>query len=300
MRRGGLPLAFAALAASPVAARAPAPPTGTLTLALPDPVVTVTVAGVPLRLSVALDGRGVVALNRAAVDRLPIAFAPAASAEVGRIELPGRAAPAVLSVAGRQVPAALWSFGDCCAGVDGAIDATLLPYAEVRFVRAGAAGGSERTLLLVPDEDYGLAAREPAGGRTLHVQFALDRAETLSTAAAGAILARTWGGRFDGGYAPAAVAWGVARPSRMLVFARSGDIAGFRFDRLRTRTADFAGRERLPTDPASPGDIVVRRRRAPQHGWPAVMIGRDRLGRCGEIRLQTQLKLLTLRCDFAG
>ncbi|MET0271129.1 MAG: hypothetical protein ABW173_11955, partial [Sphingomonas sp.] len=212
----GLAIMPVLLAASPadVSARRPAPPVGAITLPLPDPVVVATVAGVPLRLRVVLDGRGEVTLDRAAAARLPIPFERVPSAEVGRVEAPGTAASATLTIADKAVPAALWSFGACCEGADGAIDATLLPFAEVRLIRPGMAGGTERTVLLRRDEDGGMATRETVGGRTLAVQFAIERPETLATAAAGAILARAWGGAFAGRYAPVLVAWGISRPSR--------------------------------------------------------------------------------------
>lgn len=298
MRAAVLALIAAAPAAAP--ARRPAPPVGVITLPLPDPVVTATVAGVALRLRVVLDGRGEVALNRAAAERLPIPFEPVPSAEVGRVEVPGVAASAVLAIAGKAAPAALWSFGECCEGADGAIDAALLPFAEVRLVRPGGAGGNERTFLLRRDEDGGMAARAEAGGRAIAVQFALERPGTLATAAAGAILAKAWSGTFAGRYEPVLVAWGVSRPSRMIAFARPGALAGFRFDALRTRTGDFAGRERLPTDPPGADEILVSRRTTHQRGWPVVMIGRDRLDHCVEMRLRTRELVLAMRCDFTA
>ncbi len=297
MRRWAILLALALCTPAVALARRPAPPTGTLALPLPDPVVTATVEGVSLRLRVVLDGRNVVTLNRAAVTRLPIAFEKTASADIGRERLPGIAAPATLLIAGRPVATSLWSYGDCCDGVDGAIDAALLPYAQVRLVRDGMAGGTERTFTMRRDDDHGMSMRETVNGHILSIQFSLDRQETLATAASGAMLADAWGGRFVGGYTPVLVAWGVSRPSRILAFTRPASLAGFRVAAIRTRTADFAGQGRLPTDPATPGEILVRRKVRPQYGWPVVAIGRDRLDRCGELRLDTQMLLLTLRCD---
>ncbi|TVV75631.1 hypothetical protein [Sphingomonas solaris] len=290
------------LAAPPAVARKPPVPVGTITLDLSDPQVTVTVEGVALRLRVALDGHGTIELNRAAVARLPISFGKAASAEVGRVELPGIAVPATMMLAGKAVPVALWSYGDCCAGVDGSIDAALLPFAEIRFERAGRGGGTgdSRSYALLRDEDHGMGVRETVTGRAVLVQFALDRPETLATAAAGAIVAAAHGGRFEGDYAPVLVAWGVSRPSRVIAFARPAHLAGFRFDRLRTRTGDFAGRDQLPSDPRQPDEIVVRRRHPPQHGWAAVSIGRDRLDRCDGLLFHPATLLLTLHCDAGG
>lgn len=261
--------------------------------------MTATIAGVPLRLRVMLDGRGGVELNRAAAARLPLAFEDDEAAQVGRVPLAGITAAATLTIAGKPVPAALWSFGTCCEGADGAIDATLLPFAAVRLVRPTGATGEARTWVLRRNAEYGMAAREMVAGRAIDVRFALDRPETLATASAGAMLAKAWSGRFADGYAPVAVAWGVSRPSRTIAFASGGRLGGFRFDAVRTRTADLAGRDRLPTDPVEANEIVVTRRTARHRGAPAVAIGRDRIDACGEIALDTQSLLLTLRCDFA-
>jgi hypothetical protein len=281
-----------------MAARSLPPPTGELRLDIADPVVTVMIAGVALRLRVDLDQHDVVELDRNAVARLPLRFEAGPIDAVGRVDVPSVVAGAAFQMNGRPVAVTLSSHGPCCDGADGTIGAAALPYGLVRFVRSGGGtGGAPRTFPLAMDASHGLYLRQPLGRETLRLGFSLARGETMATAAAGAILAQAQGGRFEGGYAPVPIAFGVERPARTIAFARPVTLAGFRFDRVRTRTADYAGRRVLPREPAESGDIIVSRRQAAQREWPGVVIGRDRIDRCGEIALQPAALLLTLRCE---
>lgn len=301
-RRGWAVLALA-LAASPaeIAARskAPAPPTGELLLDMDDPVVTVKVGEAELRLRVGLGEKKLIELNPSAAARMPIKFEPGFVAQVGRETLPGIAAAAEARIDGRKFLILLSSHGrDCCAGVDGAIGVTALPYATVRFVRRGAERGREALRLAMVDSDArGLETQDAAPVR---LQFSLDQRETVATAAAGAILAKAHGGRRETGEEKVTAAFGIERPAQVIRFGKPFELAGFAFDRLTVRVADFAGRNELPRDAAEAGDIVVNRRVARQEAWPVVQIGRDRLDRCFEILFETQTAFLTLRCDFKG
>ncbi len=278
-------------------ARAPAPLVGTLDLDMADPVITIRVNDVPLRLRVDFDQRDVVELNTAAVSRLPLPFERGSTDNVGRVAISSLVAIGTFVLNGRTVAVTLSSHGDCCAGVDGAISPALLPYAEIRFHRAGPLGIT-RTFTMQRSADYGLSADQPIGPNTVRVQFSLARAESLATAAAGSIIAAAHGGRFDGGYAPTPIAFGISRPARLIAFATPVTLAGFRFDSLRTRTADFGGKHRLPRDPAEPGEILVERKVKPQAAWPAVILGRDRLDRCTDIRFRPAALGLTVTCAF--
>lgn len=281
-----------------VAARRPPPPSGELLLDAADPVISVEIAGVPLRLRVDLDRQDSVELNPAAAARLPVKWEAGYPMDVGRIRLDSRAAPAILKVEGRTVPTQLAQHGrDCCAGVDGAVGPDLLPFATVRWRRSDAPASTDSvTLPLEVSVATGLSA--PAGVDDLRLRFAFTEAETVGTAAAGATLAQLWGGSWTSAPSRVALAFGVTRPARVMAFARPGLLGGFRFDRLLVRISDFAGDEKLPTDPARPGEVVVARHLPRQHAWPAVTIGNDRLSRCAEIVYQAEPRSLTLNCAF--
>jgi hypothetical protein len=281
-------------------ARKPAPPSGELVLDLANPIVTAKIGDVPLRLMVGFEQKAVVELNPSAAKKLPVAFEPGFEADVGRTTLPGIAASAPMTIGGRTMPVLLSSHGrDCCETADGTISPLLLPYARLRFVRSGPpAALPELDFTMEESEERGLEVRQATRVAPIFVQFSLDRPDTVATSSGGAILAQAYGGHFEGGYVPTVAAFGIERPARTIVLDRPATLAGFHFDRLRTRIADFAGHYELPRDSAEQGDIVVSRRVAPQRAWPVILIGRDRLDRCTEIVFDTLTRRLTLRCAF--
>ena len=302
MRKLTMIATIVVLGVSGAQARKPAPPTGELLLDMGDPVITARLNGVALRLRVGLEQKDVIELNPDVAARLPAKFEPSFPAEVGRETLSGIAAPVQASIEGRKFLALAASHGrPCCAGVDGAIGVMLLPYATVRFRRAGEGGdGATLSFPMSTNSSRGLEAEKPVGKSSVFLQFSFERPETVATASAGAILAQAYAGEREPGSATTMVAFGVERPVQSVRFARVFTLAGFAFDRLITRTADFGGRHEFPRPAGQPDDIVVNRRIARQEAWPVVVIGRDRLDRCGEALFDTRSRLLTLRCDFAG
>lgn len=159
--------------------------------------------------------------------------------------------------------------------------------------------GRSADFVMADNDENGPQTELAAGRATIKVQFALGRVETVATASAGALLAQAHGGQLRE-TAPTIAAFGVARPTAMLAFPHPVSIAGFRFDELRVRTADFAGNAAFPADPAASGDIVIRKKIEQQRGWPVVLIGGDRLDRCSEAVFHTIEQRLTLRCAAEG
>lgn len=312
--RARWPLALAGMAAiisgaaSAPAKKSPPPPTGELLLDMDDPVIAVSIGDVPLRLRVGLEAKRLIQLNPEAAARLEarppdpaFRFEPGAEVHIGRETLKGVEAAAPVTINKREMIVTVASLGrDCCAAVDGEIGLGLLPYATIRFVRAGMADpGQSADFAIEDDDEAGPEARMRVGKADMLVQFSLNRAESVATSSAGALLAQAHGGRLTES-APTIAAFGIERPTAMLDFPGPVPIAGFRFDRLRVRTADFAGDVAFPADPAEDGDIVVQKKVVQQRAWPVVLIGRDRLDRCSEARFDAIAKRLTLRCDFDG
>ena len=286
--------------ALPAAHRAPAK--GELVLDAASPIVAVTIDGIPLRLRVDLAAQDAVELNPGAAARLPVRWQGDLPLDVGRVRLPGRAALASLVMEGETVPVQVADHGrDCCKEADGAIAPGLLPFATVRWQRAQAPEPTAtRTLALEWAPETGYAAPVPDENATVRVRFDPFAPETSATAAAGALLARAWGGHWAGPPTRITAAFGVERPARPISFDHAGTLASFPLPRLLVRLADFGGSERLPVEPSEPGDIVVRRRMGRQHAWPVVTLSADRLNRCREIRFDTQPLSLTLSCAFTS
>lgn len=284
---------------------AAAVPAGTLTLDRADPVVAASIDGVALRLRIALDQHGVVELNPDAAARLAhLPFRPDGGAQIGRIALPGRVAPARLTIGGRVTDVTVSSYARaCCTGVDGEIPLDLLPYADIRLVGpATPVRLTPRTLRMERSEDLGLFTRLATPGGPLLALFTLRHAATLATGAGASLLYRQGGGRFTSGVGTEARAFGIARPVRTLALDRPVTVAGFRIATLLVRTADFRGNGALPPLPATPdtparGEIrVTARAPAPQRAIPAITLGRDLLGACPTIHYAAGTATLTLFC----
>lgn len=294
--------------ATAAAARQPPPFTGELRLDMDDPVIAVRIGDVPFRLRVALDQKRLIEVNPEAADRLAadppdrrFRFEPGFDALVGRETLKGTQAAAPITLNGRPMLVTVASHGrDCCAGVDGEIGIGLLPYATIRFTRPGSPPAERSADFLIDDNDeHGPQADIPVGRDKLFVQFSLQRPESVATASAGAIIARSQGGRLrDGGTVVAA--FGIERPVSILDLERPASIAGFPYARIAVRTADFGGGHSFPVDPSEPRDIVVAKKVPRQEAWPVVLVARDRLDRCGAASYDGNRHILTLHCAVEG
>jgi len=282
------------------AARKPKPPGGTLTLDMNAPIVIATIGNVDLRLRVAPDQKRLIELNPAAAKRLSLPFEGGIQDAVGRVPISAQTTGAEVRLNGRRFGAQILSHDrDCCADVDGEIGITLLPYAVVNMARAAPDGGlTEQRYLIEDSDERGPQTRLRKGKDDIFAAFSLSRQQSVGTFSAGVILASAYGGKLARGTAvPLEAAFGIMRPTRMLQFQRPANVAGFLFDQLPIRIADFGGRYDFAQDDEQlAGDIVVTRRTAPQEAWPMVLIGRDRLDRCARLRFEMATKMLTISC----
>jgi len=281
------------------AARRPSPtPAGELSLDAAQPVLAVEIEGVPLRLRVDLDQQDSIELNPKIARKLPLTWADGLQMDVGRERLRSHIAVARLRIADRILQVPVSQHGrDCCTGSDGAVGPDLLPFAIVRWRNLQAA--PPRANLSVPltaSLTTGLSASSETSG--VRLRFSLAQEQSVATAAAASALASTHGGQWDGVEGQVVVAFGISRPSRLMLFANPAILAGFRFDQLVVRFSDFAGETPLPTDPAPSEEVVVRHALAHQAAWPAVTIGADRLSRCAEIVYRAVPRSLVLHCAF--
>lgn len=273
---------------------------GELAIDAGDPVIAAAIQGVPMRLRVDLGAHDTIELNPDAAGRLPLRFQDGPDMMVGRVRLIGRTAIAKVRIGSVERSIQVVEHGRaCCAGVDGMIGPQQLPYGHTIW-RNPAAPPPTGTVVLMLDDDgsTGLSAPVPRETARIRIRFAFWQAQSGATAAAGAILAGAWGGTWAGIEQQVPEAFGIERPARLVAFARPATLAGFRFDRLMVRTADFGGHEQLPTETAAADEIVVSQKLPRQEAWPAVTLGADRLARCAEIAFSAEPRTLTLRCAF--
>ncbi|HWI84926.1 MAG TPA: hypothetical protein VNT42_01205, partial [Sphingomonas sp.] len=173
-------------------------PHGELVLDAENPVLMVELNGIPMRLRVDLGRYDSIELNPYAAAKLPARWESGATMLVGRVEIPSRVAPVSAKAAGLSFPSQVIDHGrECCVGVDGAIGPNLLPFAVVRWRRAGVFGNLLSTVAmpLEMSDETGLSA--PAGSaKNVRIRFTLDQPVTTATASAGAILSGLWAGRW--------------------------------------------------------------------------------------------------------
>jgi hypothetical protein len=266
--------------------------------------ISALVKGQPVRLRVDPGAPGYVILNPAAVTRLGLKGSLVrSSTRVGPVRLRGGSHGIRLAIGSSVVKGwAAWVGRDMVDGADGAISPELLPYDRVVF-RLKAAGAGERVskVQLGYGPSTGLVMSIGARPDRLDVRFTLLDRFTMATAAAGAILARTYGGSWSGAARDEVVKFGIVRPVRPMRLSQPLDLNGFRLARLLVRTSDFRGDYQLPADAADPDEVVVTgSTKSRQPARRVLTIGRDALGSCSELAYDKRVRLLTLLCPGAA
>jgi|GEM_PF-429349 len=279
-------------------------------------LVPVEINGVTLNLRADPAASGLVILNPAAVRRAKIQpemvhrrigirglFIRQSFARVGPVSLTGRTGAVAARIGGAMVPLqAIWFDRDAIAGADGVISAALLPYDSVTF-RLGPARGGERETALALDfvAELGLYHSWPLADRALPIQFSLWRPASISTAAAGALIARDRAGAWQGELAQAPMSFGIVRPVRPMILARPIDLGGVSVRRFLVRTSDYRGGYALPSDAVpDPDEIVVTAERAVQAPRLSLILGEDQFAACSSLRFERVPRRLVLRCAGAA
>jgi len=275
-------------------------------------LVPVRINGVTLTLRADPAASGLVILNPAAVRRAKIQpemvhrrigirglFIRQSFARIGPVSLTGRTGALAAGIGGAVVPLrAIWFDRDAIAGADGVISPALLPYDSVTF-RLGPArdGESETALALDFRPELGLYHPWPLEDRSLPILFSLWRPASVSTAAAGALLAGDRAGAWQGGLGEAPMSFGIVRPVRPMILARPIDLGAVSVRRFLVRTGDYRGGYALPSDAVpDPDEIVVTAERAAQAPRLNLILGEDQFASCSSLRYERAPRRLVLRC----
>ena len=182
---------------------------------------------------------------------------------------------------------------------DGGIGPGALPADRVRFV-IGPAMTGERSLSF-PLADFGRAGMGVyliVGGERILTRFSLNRDFSVATAAAGATIAGSNGGRFDRDPSRMVIHLGVERPVRHMALATSLGVGPLSLTGLLVRTGDFGSAASIPEGEvleSDPDEIVVVGAKN-RKGEQRLEIGRDYLDRCSSIVFDKRAKLVTLSC----
>lgn len=293
------------LAAPALAARKPAPPPPLPPLALSGaaPVIEAQIAGQPVRLTVDFGGDPFITLAPAAGARLNLAAETRADGEpvdrgrfrvaVGQVSVAVPYSEEQVSIAGRsaivRVLAPSAAPAEALAGSDGVIGLRMLPHDRVHLVfrprhpsdqvvTVAAETGSRSSSTKF---DWPLPKGPP-----IEVELHHLRPVSVASVAAASRLAEAGDGKLIGPPRRVLIGFGIARPVRSLVLARSLAIAAVTVTTVDVRLFDWAGKAQLPLDAESDEAALVTGKRGRQRGWPILKLGRDVLGRCASIAWQ--------------
>lgn len=275
-------------------------------------VVSVEINGAPLTLRVDPAASGLVVLNQDAAkragiepDRLrtPPGFPGVrfrkAFATIGPTRLEGLSGAATALIRGRPVALqAVWFDRDAVEGVDGVISVHHLPYDSVQFALAPPVEGETETVLNL---EYGLSPglyhRYGTGDEAVAVQISPNKAISLATAAAGAVLARRHAGSWAGADESSPISFGISRPVRPMALAEPVLLQDFPVDRFLVRTRDHRGDFTLPSDgPLDPEEIVVTGAVSGQPPRLTLVLGLEQFARCSSLTYRRAERRLVVRC----
>lgn len=299
-----------------LASGAPAPPLVTELVVRPGEPVDATVAGQPARLLVG-SGR----INRLTLDEdfvaahaiKPAAIMGKADLTVaGRREFKGHNRSLTLIVAGRVKDArAFWFAGAPDSNADGAVGPLGLPQERVTFVLGPTVAGEQVSRApfsgTIDTPSYaGFRVGDGGMGVTFDVE---DREKwPVASAAAGALIARTFGGSLSGPSWDVEVLMGVKRPVRLLTLDRPMTVGPFSFSRVAVRVRDRIdasgrGHEIADADaaPPDPSEIVVEgiAKKGPRPIY-TLSIPRALMGGCSRISFDRAAKVIEFMCRPAG
>ena len=266
-------------------------------------LIDATINGHPVRLRVDPETSGYIILNPETVTRIGLRRSMlGSSTRIGPVRLTGSSKVARVRIGDTEGNRRLvWIDRPAVEDADGLIGPADMPYDRVTFtLRPGAEGEAAYALPMEFVRSAGLSYPLTLGEQVVRVQFSLVKPDSMATAAAGALLASTYGGGWTGEARDQLIEFGVVRPVRPLVLQRPAELNGFGFSSFLVRTSDNRGNLDLPPEPdADPSEIVVtgsngRRSRAVY----SLTLGRDRLSACSSLVWDNRSRQLTLRCSL--
>lgn len=254
----------------------------------------------PVRLRVDPETPGHVILNGDAAFRLRLfPTTRAATAIIGPVRVEGASRPTPVTVGGvTGIRRVVWTDRTVTDGADGVISPADLPFDRVtlRF-RPPAAEELEFEVPMRFGRDLGLFHSLRLGSGVVHVRVSTSRRANLATAAAGALLAREFGGGWDGEARSMTIKYGVVRPVRPLRLDLPPLVAGRPITDLLVRTRDHRGMLNLPADaPTDSDEVVVTAQIQRQPPRFLISLGLDWLSNCSSLTWDNNARRMTLRC----
>lgn len=201
---------------------------------------------------------------------------------------------------------AFWFAGAPSIEGDGTIGPWALPQARVTLVFGAADPRAQR-------QDFPLLGDISSSSFTgyqettfgMAVSFDLDDAEKypVASAAAGAAIAKAYGGQLSGPSWDIDILLGVKRPVRLMTLSRPFVFGPLSFDRIAVRVRDridSAGRgDAIPDGTEDPSEIVVAATKKGRQPRYSLNIPRAGLSRCSKLTFDKAAKRIELWCNPA-
>ena len=290
------------------AAASGGPDTNDLFLVPADLKIDATIAGRSVRLKIDGDTGARRVVNASIAQALSLRGSGMQGAvRFGPTEMIARSRSVATSIGGLAPERLRWHWfeRDVATGADGLISPAVMPYATVLFrLRPSDAGDVTQSLPFRGAAAFGFSGGEAhwaVGDQTFAVGAAFDRPETIVSASAGALLARTNGGQFEGEASVRAVRYGIERPVRLMRFSTPVRVASLTITAVYVRLAE-AGASGLPQDderderPIDDNEIVVNGERSGKQPRLIISIGSNDLAQCATIAYENRASRLTLSC----
>lgn len=188
---------------------------------------------------------------------------------------------------------------------DGTIGPASLPEPVVRILLNAPRAG-ERTVALPMVDGGGLLgklsgtfAQITIGGQPIRVRFDPYHPRTTVTANAATLIAQAQRGTLAGLTAPVEIAFGIARPVRIMTLATPLLVGPLALSSLGVRTTDVGNAAAIPdadAPPPDPDEIVVVAKGKRDANRDRLTIGADLLDRCSAIVFDKPAKQIRLTC----
>lgn len=308
----GLGLVPAALLVAVTVAAAP-PALDEITAA-PGQLVPAAVEGKPAMLRILSAGPDRLILNAASADHLglkPALLMGRANLNVaGRREFEGRNRPVDFMIADLAAKGrAFWFPAAPPAPGDGSIGPFGLPHGRVSLVLGNADPAAKRfDFPLFGDVSNGSFTTYEEPGFGFYMAFDADDAGRypIASAAAGAAIAKFYGGQLSGASWDVDILFGIRRPVRLLTLDRPLKIGPFMIDRIAVRVRDridAAGRGEDIKDAdkvEDPSEIVVTANAKVKRPIYTVAIPRATMSNCQKLTFDKPARQIHLWCRPGG
>jgi hypothetical protein len=264
----------------------------------PSGIIPVLINGSAVKMHMVAHGVSYPVLNPDAAERLTLKGGFfAAQAQIGPVKIPGKYAKVKTTISGVETKSRLlWFEKPVVSDADGMLGPESVPQTRVTFMlRAPAPNETSYSLPLITQNAL-VGSSIQAGGKTIFVQWHLQRARSLVTAAAANDLATSHGARLEGAAVPEDIAFTVKRPIRPLVLAQPLMVGPLKIKTLYARISDYGSVANVPDDQKDDSEIIVTAQSKTSRAKRSLIVGLSDLQSCSSLTFDKSARQVILSC----